>query len=165
MINVIKSQGKVWLRRSKNLVSGTIECHRCGDEKKVVKFTGKHFTVEFICRTCNKELNVDKVKPKRVSKPKKPKPTMAKDCPHKYFFGCKGANGCIGCYYNPDVKMALKKATPDDPKKNKTDNWFYGNKAHAKKALKLLDDIRLGRGLKRGGKRFYFKHSKNKDEE
>lgn len=73
------------------------------------------------------------------------------NCPHKNFFGCKTPKDCPTCYYNPDITQK---------------SWFYSNKAHAKKCLALLEDIRLGRGLQPGGKRFPWKYArKNKDEE
>lgn len=165
MINHIRSQGKIWKRRGKNLVGGEIECPRCGKWTKVAKFTDKHFTQEYICRACNKELNAEKPKVKPKAKPKKKTISMASDCPHKPFFNCKGAKGCQGCYYNPDKKTALLKKNPEDPSKNAKTHWFYGNKVHAKKALKLLDDIKKGKGLFKNGNRFYFKHAKKRLDE
>lgn len=86
-----------------------------------------------------------------AKKPNTKKAQFPSNCPHKNFFGCKTPRDCPTCYYNPDIKQKP---------------WFYGDKAHAKKCLKLLEDIRLGRGLQPGGKRFPWKYArKNKDEE
>lgn len=166
MKNVIRTKAgkgfKIWKRRSVNLTSGEINCGRCGAWTRVTRFTDKHFKDEYSCRTCKKELNADKPKPKRKSAPKK-KLQWPEHCPHKPFFNCKVVSECKGCYYNPTKKLALLKIDKDDPNKIAKDHWFYGNKAHAKKALKLLDDIRLGRGLQRGGNRTYFKHARKSE--
>jgi len=163
MINVIWHQGKIWKRRTKNLTTGEIECQVCGKLTKIPKLTDKHFNEEYLCRSCKKEKNAEE---KTVSAPKKkakPKARWAIDCPHRNFFACKVASGCVGCYYNPDMKTALMLKQEDDPKKNKTNDWFYGNKAHVKKALKMLADIKTGKGLRKGGRRCYFKHSKKEE--
>lgn len=168
MINMIRTKdGKVWTRRSKGLVTGEICCPRCGDWKKVGKFTDKHFTEEYTCSTCKGELKTKDGEPTKVSghKPKKVRAQFPENCPHRPFFGCRTAGGCIGCYYNPDVKIALMKRDEDDQDKTAKDNWFYGNKKHAKECLAILEDIKHGRGLLKGGNRTYFKYARNKGEE
>lgn len=165
MINIIHSDGKIWERRSKKLISGEIECPRCGGLKYFSNLLDKHFTEVYICNTCKKELNADKPKSKPKSKPKKKSEIRwAVDCPHKPFFKCKSKRECQGCYYNPSKKIALVIKDPSDPKKTPTHDWFYGNKAHVKKALRLLNDIKNGKGLMRGGSRYHFKYAK-KDED
>lgn len=162
MINVIWNQGKIWKRRTKNLTTGKIECQVCGKLVNVPKLTDKHFKEEYLCRSCKKDKNeLEKVI--ATPKPKKVKHKWAVDCPHKNFFGCKYARECMGCYYNPDMKIALMPKQEDDPNKTKTNDWFYGNKVHSKKALKMLDDIKKGKGVRKGGHRCYFKHSKKDD--
>ena len=166
MKNEIRSNGKIWKRRSKNLTSGEINCPRCGIWKPIKKFTDKHFNDEYFCQRCKKELK--ELEPKKVStkvsgKPKKKKPQWAIDCPHRPFFACKKASECQGCYYNPTKKIALLLKEPDDPKKTATNNWFYGNKKDAKKLLKILDDIKSGKGLHIGGRRTYFKYARKGD--
>lgn len=86
---------------------------------------------------------------KRTTK-KSTKPKFPSDCPHKNFFGCKTPTFCTTCYYNPDIKQ-----TP----------WFYSDKRHAKKMLDMLEDIRLGRGLRPGGKRTPWKYARKDKEE
>jgi len=162
MINEIYSGGKIWKRRSKNLTSGEIICPRCGDPTKVRKFTDKHFNEPFLCKNCTKET---KPKPKKlVTKPKRKKETFPENCPHKPFFNCKVARNCVGCYYHPVKKIALMPKTPDDPPKTARNHWFYGVKSHSKRALKLLDDIKHGRGLCKGGTRTYFKYARKEYE-
>ena len=55
----------------------------------------------------------------------------------------------------------------DDPKKTAKNDWFYGNKKHAKVCLEMLEDIKHGRGLLKGGRRYHFKYARTKsnDEE
>lgn len=163
MKNMIRSKGKIFKRRSKTLKSGEINCGRCGTWTKVSRFTEKHFTEEYQCRSCAKELNIDKPKPKRTKTTKKSKPQWAIDCPHKPFFNCKRPSECRGCYYNPSKKLALLKADPDDDVKTAKDHWFYGNKKHAKTCLKMLDDIKHGRGLRKGGNRTYFRYARKSE--
>ena len=163
MKNVIRSQGKIWQRRSKNLKSGDIQCPTCGEWTTFKKLTDKHFNEEFVCKGCKPPK--PKPKPKKKTA-KKPKPTFPEDCPHKPFFACKRPSECVGCYYNPDKKIALATKHEDDPKKNAKDHWFYHSKKHAKERLKNLDDIKHGRGLLKGGNRSYFKYArKSADEE
>ena len=165
MKNIIRSKGKTWKRRSKNLTSGEIQCPRCGEWKKVPKLTDKHFNEEYTCRTCKKEINLTTPRPTKATpqRPKRFKPQFPDDCPHKAFFWCKSPSECIGCYYNPDKKIALMQRSEDDEKKTAKDNWFYHDKKHAKECLSLLDDIRLGKGLFKNGTRCRFKHAR-KDE-
>ena len=166
MKNNIRSKGRVWKRRSKNLKSGEIQCWTCGEWKKVPAFQDKHFKVEYHCRSCTKVLNEDKPKNiNQVSTPKKIRPKFPDNCPHKPFFWCKRASECIGCYYNPDKKIALMTKDPDDPKKTAKNDWFYGNKKHAKECLEILEDIKYGRGLRKGGTRSRFKHAREKEDE
>lgn len=169
MKNVVRSKGRIWKRRSKNLNSGEIQCHTCGEWKRVPKFTDRHFKEEYHCRSCNKMLNEGKPKPepkaKDKKKPKRFKPYWPKDCPHRAFFWCKTPSRCVGCYYNPEKKIALMTRNEDDPKKTAKNDWFYGNKKHAKECLKLLEDIRLGRGLLPNGTRHRFKHQRKTDED
>lgn len=166
MKNNIRSKGRIWKRRSKNLKSGEIQCWTCGEWKKVPKFADKHFKEEYHCRSCTKVLNESKPKPtkKKETKPKKFKPRFPENCPHKAFFWCKSPSECIGCYYNPDKKVALMTRDPDDPKKNAKRDWFYGDKKHAKECLEMLEDIKHGRGLFKNGTRFRFKHQRKEDE-
>lgn len=167
MKNVIKSQGRVWKRRSKNLVGGEIECVRCGHDTTIKTFKDEHFTKEFVCSTCKKELKADqpKPKPKKKKTPKKKKIGFPDDCPHRPFFHCKTASGCKGCYYNPDKKIALMKKNEDDEPKNSKEHWFYHSKKHSKECLKLLDDIKHGRGLMPGGNRHYFRYARKTEED
>ena len=168
MINLIRSKGRLWQRRSKNLKSGEINCVRCGDWKRVSKFTDRHFKEEYFCRTCKKELTKaqKKTTATKVSgkNPKKLKPYFPKDCLHRPFFWCKTPSKCIGCYYNPEKKIALMRRFEDDEKKTAKVNWFYGRgKRNVKKLLKFLDDIKHGRGLHRGSTRLYFRYARKSE--
>ncbi|MBV1929312.1 MAG: hypothetical protein KUG81_07360, partial [Gammaproteobacteria bacterium] len=62
-------------------------------------------------------------------------------------------------------KVALKLRHSDDPKKNAKDHWFYGDKRWAKKLLTVLDDIKHGRGLLKGGNRYRFRYGRTKVED
>ena len=160
MKNKIRSQGRIWHRRSKNLTSGEILCPRCGAWKRVSKFTDKHFTEEHSCRTCKRELREIQIKVKPI-KVKKAKAQFPKDCPHRPFFWCKTPKACVGCYYNPDKKFALAARFDDDDEKKKAKtHWFYGNKRHAKASLKMLDDIKHGRGLFENGRQHHFRYAR-----
>ena len=162
MKNIIRSQGKIWKRRSKNLKSGEICCPICGDWVTVKRFTDKHFKEEFRCKLCTEPKPKPKPK-KKVSKVKKI--TFPPDCPHRPFFNCKTASGCKGCYYNPIKKIALMVRHEDDEKKTAKDHWFYHSKKHSKESLKLLDDIKHGRGLLPGGNRTYFRYARKSEPE
>lgn len=86
------------------------------------------------------------------------------ECPHLNFFQCKSAKECLGCYYNPIEKESMW-VEPGETKKPKH-LWFYRSEKHANDRLKTLEDIRNGVGLRRGGRRCYFKHArKNKDDD
>jgi len=140
-----KGGWKIWTRRSKNLTSGEICCPRCGEWKEFKRLTDRHFEDEYICSKCKKELrDLEPPKPKETV-PKKVKPQFPPDCKHKWFFKCKYARECIGCYYNPDKKIAMMKKHEDDSPKPKT-LWFYHDKKFAKEMLKMLEDIKQGRG-------------------
>ena len=52
MKNKIRWKGKIYKRRSGKLVSGEIECPRCGKWVKVPRFSEKHFNEEYNCRAC-----------------------------------------------------------------------------------------------------------------
>ena len=82
-----------------------------------------------------------------MAKKKTIKGKYPNDCPHKNFFGCKHTRDCATCYYNPDITQKP---------------WFYDDPADAKKSLSTLDDIRCGRGLRPGGKRFPWKYVRKK---
>ena len=166
MKNTIRSKGKIWKRRSKNLTSGEIQCPLCGKWTKVPKLTDKHFNEEYLCRVCKKQFTEhvlgNKKAPKAKSKPKKFVASFPDDCPHKPFFGCKTPKGCVGCYWNPDKKIALM----GEEKKTAKVHWFYGDKGHSKKVLKVLEDIKSGKGLGKGGTRTYLRYArKQKDDE
>lgn len=90
--------------------------------------------------------------------------TFPENCPHKQFFGCKNPSECVGCYYNPDKKYALMLKRNDDEPKTAKNNWFYNDKKHSKICLDMLDDIKNGRGLLKGGTRCYFKNARKGDE-
>lgn len=92
-------------------------------------------------------------KPRAPKKPTKPKADWPSECPHKNFFWCKTPKDCPTCYYNKDIKPP-----PGSP-------WFYSNKKFVTESLKTLDDIRMGRGLLPGGRRFSWKHARNKKQE
>lgn len=86
------------------------------------------------------------------------------ECPHLNFFQCKSAKECLGCYYNPIREEAMW--VEEDENKKPKDLWFYSSKKHASDRLKTLEDIRLGKGLRKGGNRCYFKHArKNKNDD
>jgi hypothetical protein len=165
MKNSIRVKGKICIRRSKNLKSGEVACARCGDWTFVTKLLDKHFNEEYRCSNCKKELKVDEVKPPKVSKPKKQKIGFPENCPHKPFFGCSRASECVGCYYNPDVKIALMVRDPDDDPKTAKVNWFYADKKHAKVCLEMLDDIKQGRGLHKGGTRCHFRYGRKTEKD
>lgn len=169
MKNNIRSKGRIWKRRSKNLISGEIQCPRCGEWKKVPKFTDKHFTEEYTCRGCKKELNEEQPKPppkKKKPKEKKFKPRWPDNCPHKAFFWCKSPRECVGCYYNPEKKVALMTTGDDDPKKTAKKDWFYGQtKKQVEERLQTLEDIKHGKGLFKGGARCRFKHARKSEED
>jgi len=165
MINKIRSNGKIWQRRSKSLVSGEIECPRCGEWKHFSKLNDSHFKDEYICPQCSKEVKSDfSLEPiterkRHNNKPKKFKPYLAQTCPHKQFFGCTKPRDCVGCYYNPEQKIAMMKRDEDDPPTNKS-HWFYASKKHSEELLNMLDDIKNGIGLSKGGNRCYFKNAR-----
>lgn len=166
MKNVIRSKGKIWKRRSKNLTSGEIECPRCGHWTKVSKFTDKHFDIEFICIQCRKEIKKEQAADKTES-PKKKREVLQfpPNCPHKPFFGCKRPSECVGCYYNPNKEISFKLKNPDSTPRPKW-MWFYHNKKEAQERLQLLDDIKNGKGLFKNGTRTYFKYArKNEDDD
>jgi hypothetical protein len=160
MKNVIRSNGKVFKRRSAKLKSGEIQCGMCGDWKKVGKLTDKHFDVEYLCKTCSDDT---KPEPKKIPK-QKVKLQLAEDCPHRPLFGCVKPTECVGCYHNPVKKMALM-INEDEDKKTARDNWFYGTKKHSKACLEILDDIKRGKGLHRGGTRCYLKYARKSEDE
>lgn len=164
MKNNIRVKGKIYQRRTKNLKSGEIQCHTCGEWKRVPTFTDKHFIEEYTCRTCKKELKEPasiNTKPKTRSN----KLEFPDSCPHRVFFWCKKPSECIGCYYNPDKKIALIKKDEDDPNKSVKTDWFYGNKKQAKLGLQNLEDIKNGKGLFKNGNRYRMKHSRKQSEE
>ena len=99
------------------------------------------------------------------SVPKRIKVGFPESCPHKPFFGCTKASECLGCYYNPSKKVAMMLRDPDDRKKNQQTDWFYSSSRHAKKCLEMLEDIKHGRGLHKGGTRCYFKYARKGDDE
>ena len=168
MKNQIRANGKIFERRSKNLTSGEIHCGRCGEWKRVSKLTDKHFNEEFLCSTCRKELKPEvevKVKKSKKQTAKKFKAHFPDNCPHKPFFACTRASECVGCYYNPEKAIALMTKDEDDPPKTAKENWFYGDKKHAKASLATLEDIKHGRGLLKGGNRCYFKYARKSDNE
>ena len=149
MINRIRTGDKIWERRSKKLISGEIECVRCGHWARVAKLSDKHFKEEYICRQCNKEIKQSNPRPTKTKVQKKIKPKLPDSCPHRPFFGCKLTNECLTCYYNPDVKQNL---------------WFYNQtKSEIKKRLQTLDDIKSGKGLFKNGTRCYFKYQRKED--
>lgn len=161
MINNIRKDGKIWKRRSKNLTSGEIECKRCGDWTKINKLKESHFCEEFICKNCSKEIKDET--PKETKKHvKKEKLTLPENCEFKSQFYCKNPKDCIGCYYHPIKEIAL-----DDGEGGRKSShlWLWSDKKHAKTMLKLLDDIRKGKGLHKGGNRSYLKHSKREKED
>lgn len=166
MKNTIRTGDKIWLRRSKKLVSGEIQCPRCGDWTKVRKLSDKHFTEEYICTDCKKETKEESPPPKQkkatgLLKQKKFKPYFPPNCPHRPMYRCKRPSECVGCYWNPEKKVALMaKSEDDEPKKL----WFYSNKKDAKEQLKLLDDIKNGVGLFPNGNRCKFKNARTKDD-
>lgn len=114
-----------------------------------------------------KKVTTKTVKKKVAKKivPKKIKIDFPENCPHKPFFGCNKKSECLGCYYNPNQKIAMMKRDIDDPTKSPKDDWFYGSKRHAKKCLEMLEDIKLGRGLHKGGTRCYFKYARKSGDE
>lgn len=169
MKNVIRSNGKIAKRRSKNLNEGEIQCLTCGTWITVSKFVDKHFNEIFYCKSCKKEQQEEDkkvdIKPK---KKKQQRPQFPDNCPHRPFFGCNSSRWCQGCYYNPDEKIALmtKFGYDSDEVKTSKTHWFYSDKNHAKKLLALLEDIKQGRGLLKGGNRSWFKYArKNKDDD
>ncbi len=136
---------KVWSRRSKKLKSGEINCPRCGEWKEIKRFTDKHFTEDYICGRCKKELRkLNPPEPKERKVPK-PKATFPMDCKHKWFFRCKTPSRCVGCYYHPVRKIAMMTRHEDDDPKPRS-LWFYADKRHVKDSLKMLEDIKYGRG-------------------
>jgi hypothetical protein len=72
-------------------------------------------------------------------------------CPHKNFFGCKTPKDCPTCFYNPEIKYK--------------ELWFYDDPVNVVETLERLEDIRLGRGLRPGGRRFPWKYSRKKTDE
>jgi len=166
MKNQIRHNGKIFERRSKSLSSGEIHCGRCGEWQKVSRLTDKHFNEEFMCSTCKKELKPKvEVKQSKKQSAKKTKAHFPDNCPHKPFFGCTRPSECMGCHYNPVKEIALMTKDPDDPKKTAKENWFYGDKKNAKARLEMLEDIKHGRGLLKGGNRCYFKYARKSEEE
>lgn len=170
MINNIRKNGKVFLRRSKKLTSGEIECKKCGEWEEVKKLTSSHFNEEFLCKECKKELKkyqakVEKLK-QETQKPKS-KLSMPDNCSHKNFLWCKNASNCVGCIYHPIKEIALMKRHEDEEEKDES-MWFYYDEEDARERLKILDDIRLGKGLFKNGRRSNFRFSQrnvDKDEE
>lgn len=155
MKNEIRSNGKIWKRRSKALKSGEIQCNICGDWKRIAKLTDKHFKEEFNCKDCTPETPKPKTIPKKINT----KSVLAEECSHKPLFGCKRPIECRGCYYNPNKKIALMTVEIADVKTVGND-WLYGNKKHTKTTLSILEDIKHGRGLHKGGNRSYFKYAR-----
>ncbi len=175
MINDIRLDGVIRERKSKTMLTGDhsqieIRCYECGEWVAIKKLENEHIVKKFNCKKCVAAIKraKKKKKPKKkvAKKPAKAKPKWAPDCPHKAFFRCANARQCQGCYYHTEKKFALmpRYGHAVEEKKTAKIHWFYGDKAHVKKALKLLDDIRLGKGLKSGGNRCYFKHAKKIDD-
>jgi len=176
MINSLKVDGILRERSSKTLLTGDyseieIQCYECGIWKSVKKLTNEMITEKFFCGSCKRKNKAPKKKitKKKTTKAKKWKNQFPENCPHKAFFGCKVANQCQGCYYNPDKKIALmpKYGIPFEPgeKKNTKEHWFYGDKKHSEKALGLLEEIKSGKGLLKGGARSHFKYARKKYDE
>lgn len=181
MINDLKVDGIIRERTSKALFTNEhscieIRCYECGEWIVIKKILSEHITERFTCGVCSRKLKAatraqEKAKTKAEVKPKairKAKNQFPSDCPHKPFFHCRSANECQGCYYNPDMKIALmsKYGHEDDgEKKTAKIHWFYGDKKHAETSLAILDDIKHGRGLHKGGNRCWFKYSKKASEE
>ena len=180
MLNTIKIDGQVRDRKSKAMFTNDyseigIQCFDCGDWVEIKKLTNDHITKKFHCGSCSRKIKsaIKKAKKKPVKKVVKKstrvKPQWAENCEHMAFFKCKSPRECQGCYYNPTKKIALQSryGIPFEPgeKKNAKDHWFYGNKKHVTEALKLLADIKSGKGLKAGGNRSYFRYARKEDEE
>ena len=178
MINSLKVDGVIRERKSKTLLTGQfseieIQCYECGIWKKIKKIENEHITKKFLCGSCKRKLKKPtkkKVTKKKVSKKSKRfKNQWPEDCPHKPFFGCKSPNECQGCYYNPDKKIAMMpkygQTFDKEDKKNTKDHWFYHYKSHVKESLEFLSDIKSGKGLKKGGTRYYFKYARKNDDE
>ena len=166
MKNTIRVDGKICIRRTKKLKPGEINCSRCGDWTFVSRLTDKHFNDEYQCQNCKSELKVKVESTKVCNKaPRKQRKEFPEDCPHRPFFGCARPSDCVGCHYNPDKKIALMLRDPDDEPKTAKFNWFYSDKKHAKICLDMLDDIKHGRGLLKGGNRCYFKYARKGEEE
>lgn len=87
------------------------------------------------------------------------------ECAHVNFFGCKNAAQCLGCFYNPIKQEALANRPGfEEDKKTATQNWFYGQpKKELEKQLKTLDDIKAGRGLRKGGLRCKWRYARKND--
>lgn len=153
MKNNIRTDGKIYKIKNKSLVSGEIECISCGDWVYFEKLRPVHFKKEFFCKTCKTQMKKEPIKKERVVTKK----SLPLDCAHRQFFGCKRPSECTGCYYNPDWEMARIQIIEGGEQKTKKDHWFYGDKKHVERCLKLLDDIKRGVGLMKGGTRCYFK--------
>jgi len=182
MINTIKIDGIVRERKSKTMFTNDyseieIQCYECGSWKEIKKLTNDHIVKKFNCRSCNmkatmakKKASKKKTKKKVVKKKvsKKFKPYWPDDCPHRPFFKCKSPRECQGCYRNPEKKIALmaRYGQPFEKGEKKTAkiHWFYSSKKHANESLKILNDIKNGKGLLKGGARSYFKYAR-KDED
>ena len=175
MINTIKLDGKIRERSSKTMFTGDhseieIQCFECGDWKEIKKIKSEHIIKKFLCGKCGRK-SKKKVSKKKVTKKKvakKSKPSWALDCPHRPFFKCKAPRECQGCYYHPIRKVALqaKYGMPFEKGegKNPKDHWFYYSKKYSKQLLGMLDDIKNGKGLMPGGRRYYFRYARKEDE-
>lgn len=181
MINSIKLDGVLRERKSKSLFTDSyseieIQCYECGKWVKIKKIENDHIVKKFNCGSCKRKIKPpvkrsknSKAIKKAVKKVAKKRIQFPEDCPHKPFFKCTVASQCQGCYYNPDKAIALmpKKGQEFEKgeKKNTKDHWFYGDKSHVKKALGLLEDIKTGKGLHKGGARCHFKYARKNNEE
>lgn len=179
MINDLKVDGVIRERTSKALFTNEhsnieIRCYECGDWVEIKKLLSEHITAKYTCGSCSRKIKLAERAKEKANTPKEKKPTSEKksvkftnrfpdNCPHKPFFACRSANSCQGCYYNPDMKIALMRKLgheDDGEKKTAKAHWFYGDKKSAEISLAILDDIKHGRGLMPGGNRCYFKYAK-----
>lgn len=184
MINDLKIDGVIRERTSKALFTNEhshieIRCYECGDWIEIKKILSEHITARYVCGGCSRKLKLAERAKEKAATQKEKVPTAEKklarfknsfpdNCPHKPFFGCRSANSCQGCYYNPNVKIALMPRfghEDDGDKKTAKEHWFYGDKKNSAKSLAILDDIKHGRGLMPGGNRCYFKYSKRTNDE
>ncbi len=176
MLNSIKIDGVIRSRKSKALFTDSfseieIQCFNCGIWKEIKKIKNEHIIEKFLCGTCSRRAKLrakrPNRKPKKIAKKKskKFKPYWPEDCPHYAFFRCKSPRECVGCYYNPERKIAMMPKPGVELEKGEKKPWFYSSKKHAKLALEMLNDIKTGKGLHKKGNRCYFKHArKEKDE-